>query len=142
MRGELLQQLLKERFARLDLDDMDTESDRLRFDDEQRDEGEPAPERCGQLMQGQVSFFGTWSSRTMISVFELVVPYADGPEVGKRIIGDGERILVCIAGIGASLHPDISGPQKIGDWVPTQDQATGQISCRVSFAIAYQLTEF
>lgn len=140
MRGHELQELLIASVDGLTVDDKTSVSDRFRHDPGQSDPSLPRIDRTWQLVQGQVEPFGTFEARTFTAYFEGLFYYVDGPELARRIMSDGERILCFLPTIGAAMHPHIMGCGEIGPWIPSQDEVSGQIVCRVTWAVTYFLT--
>lgn len=140
MRGRELQELLIERIDGLEVDGKTSVADRFRHDPGQSDPSLPRVDRTWQLVQGQLEPFGTFEARTFTAYFEGLFYYVDGPELGARIMSDGERLLCFLPTIGAAMHPHIMGCGQIGPWIPSEDDVSGQIVCRVTWAVTYFLT--
>lgn len=140
MRGRELQRLIIAAIDALEVDDKAQVSDRFRHDAEQSDPDVVQPDRTWQLVQGQVEPFGTFEARTFTAYFEGLFYYTDSPKLADRIVSDGERILCFLPTIGAAMHAHIMGCGEIGPWIPSQDEVSGQIVCRVTWAVTYFLT--
>lgn len=140
MRGEELQELIIAGIDGLSVDLKAVVTDKFRHDAGQVDDGNVRPDRSWQLVQGQLSLGSGFNQRTMRSVFEGWFYYSESDKTAPRIISDGERVLCFLPTIGAAMHPDIVGCTDIGDWIPSEDDVTGQIVCKVSWAVTYMVT--
>lgn len=140
MRLTTLQDLIAAGVSALPVDDAATSADVHTRNEGESDQGQPRPEWSFDLLQGQIRPTTTFEARTLTSVFELRFYFADGPRTAVRIASVGERVLCFLPTINGAMHPEIDGCGEIGDWVPSEDDVTGQIVCAVSFAVTYHLT--
>jgi len=140
MRGHELQAIVIARLEALTVDFSAHSGDRLRHDPDQTAD-EVRPERTFLLEQGQLEPSTTIVPGTLRTAMRLRAFYVDGPDVGKRIISDGERVLVMLPSISGNDHADIHGVAALGEWIPQQSRRVpAQIECTVDFIVSYRLT--
>ncbi len=140
MRAYEVQDIVVARVEALTVDFAATASDRLRYDPDQTDD-EVRPDGTFLLEQGQLAPSTTIVPGTMRMALRIRAFFVDGPEVGKRIVSVGERILAMLPAITGEDHPDIMGVAAVGEWIPQQSRRVPhQVVCTVDFIVSYRLT--
>lgn len=139
MRGHDLRKLIISIIEAITPDFQATSRDRFVCDPDQSDT-ELRPHRSFVLIQGQLSPSTSFTTHQKTTTFRLVVYYADSPNAGDVILADGERIQTALWAVNGTLHPDISGVNQMGDWIPNQSSQPNMLEATIDFTVSYSLT--